>query len=146
MRRKVLIAFLALCVVWIVGVVVWVAVRLLTPPPPDPWEDEERKAGMHHEQHHESERYYIPDSYRTEKDGSVVLRYKLLGSIDSGVGDFRRTYDLDDRPKKTGPTEETYTDRVGGMRRTITFVYPSSFDPDDVDEAAARVTVRAVPE
>ncbi|MDI3420340.1 hypothetical protein [Streptomyces luteolus] len=146
-QRRALFGFLALCVLWIVGVAVWLVVALVTPPPPEPWEDEERAAGLHHEQV-DAGRFYIPEFSRTEKNGTVVLRYKLGGGIDSNVSDFRRTYDITAERKRTGPTEVTFTDRFGDMRRTFTVVYGSAQGPPDLsesDESPARITVRAVP-
>ncbi|MFM9368439.1 hypothetical protein [Streptomyces sp. Da 82-17] len=147
-QRRALFAFLALCVLWIVGVAVWFVVSLVIPPPPEPWEDEERAAGLHHEQLSDDVgRFYVPESARTEKDGTVVLRYKLGGGIDSNVSDFRRTYGITAERKQTGPNEVTFTDHAGDRRRTFTVVYgsaPTSPDLSEQDEEAARITVRAV--
>ncbi|MDI3407829.1 hypothetical protein [Streptomyces cavernicola] len=145
-QRKALVVFLALCMVWIVGVVVWVGVRFYKASLPDPWEDEQRKAGVHHEQHPKSGRYYIPRYYKTGKDGSVELRYRVEASIDSSADDFRRTYEISAEPKKTGPAEVTFTDRFGGMRRTFTVTYTSDVDLEWYGETAARITVKAVPD
>ncbi|MDQ8706606.1 hypothetical protein RCO28_29640 [Streptomyces sp. LHD-70] len=143
-QRRALFGFLALCVLWIVGVAVWFVVALVTPPPPEPWEDEERAAGLHHEQV-DAARFYVPEFSRTEKNGTVVLRYKVRGQDDSTVADFLWTYDITVKPEKSGPNEETYRDRFGEARRTFTVVYEDAgAEIDDKWESSARITVRAV--
>ncbi|NBE54745.1 hypothetical protein [Streptomyces boluensis] len=145
-QRKALIVFLALCMVWIVGVAAWVGVRLVVGSPPEPGEDEERMAGLHHEQHDRYGRFYVPTHFKASKAGAVVLRYKVSGIDDSFVRDFLRTYDITAEPKRTGPAEMTYSDRFGDMRRTFTVVYEEPVDEYSEFETAARISVRAVPD
>lgn len=140
-RRRWLVWFLALCVVWTLGVIAWAAVALLTPAGDGPQEAVERKAGMHHDQHHPAGRYYIPTYAKVEKDGTAVLRYEVGDSQDSSVEDFLRTYDITAEPKRLSPSKVTYTDRFGAVRRTFTITYNPSPEPGGYDHA--RITVRA---
>ncbi|MDO0917311.1 hypothetical protein QQM39_42885 [Streptomyces sp. DT2A-34] len=140
-RRRWLVWFLALCVVWTLGVIAWAAVALLTPAGDGPEEAVERKAGMHHDQHQPAGRYYIPTYAKVEKDGTAVLRYEVGNSQDSSVEDFLRTYDITAEPKRTSPSKVTYSDRFGDVRRTFTITYNPSPEPGGYDYA--RITVRA---
>lgn len=140
-RRRLLVWFLALCVVWTLGSIAWSAVALLTPAGDGPEEAVERKAGMHHDQYQPAGRYYIPAYAKVEKDGTAVLRYEVGNSQDSSVKDFLRTYDITAEPKRTGPSDVTYSDRFGDVRRTFTVTYNPSPEPGGYDYA--RITVRA---
>lgn len=140
-RRRWLVWFLALCVVWTLGVIAWAAVALLAPAGDGPNEAVERKAGMHHDQHQPAGRYYIPTYAKVETDGTAVLRYEVGNSQDSSVKDFLRTYDIAAEPKRNGPSDVTYSDRLGDVRRTFTVTYNPSPEPGGYDYA--RITVRA---
>ncbi|MGF0173351.1 hypothetical protein ACQF36_23440 [Streptomyces sp. Marseille-Q5077] len=140
-RRRWLVWFLALCVVWTLGVIAWAAVALLTPAGDGPKEAVERRAGMHHDQHQPAGRYYIPTYAKVEKDGAAVLRYEVGNSQDSSVKDFLRTYDITTEPKRTSPSVVTYSDRFGDVRRRFTVTYNPSPEPGGYDYA--RITVRA---
>ena len=142
-RRRWLVWFLALCVVWTLGVIAWAAVELLTPAGDGPEEAVERKAGMHHEQHPSAGRYYVPTYAKVEKDGTAVLRYKVGNGQDSSVEDFRRTYDITAEPKRTSPSKVTYSDHFGEVRRTFTITYNPTPETGGYDYA--RITVRAAP-
>ncbi|MGW0551743.1 hypothetical protein [Streptomyces altiplanensis] len=133
--------FLALCVVWTLGVIAWAAVALLTPAGDSPEEAVERKAGMHHDQQQSAGRYYIPTYAKTEKDGTAVLRYEVGSSQDSGVKDFLRTYGITAEAKGTSTSKVRYSDRFGDVRRTFTITYHPSPEPGGYDHA--RITVRA---
>ncbi|KUL24580.1 hypothetical protein [Streptomyces regalis] len=133
--------FLALCAVWTLGAIAWAAVALLTPAGDDPQEAVERKAGMHHDQHQPAGRYYIPTYAKVEKDGTAVLRYEVGNGQDSSVKDFLRTYDITAEPKRASPSEVTYSDRFGDVRRTFTITYNPSPGAGGYD--CARITVRA---
>ncbi|NUP23620.1 MAG: hypothetical protein HOZ81_47700 [Streptomyces sp.] len=141
-RRRWLVWFLALCVVWTLGVIAWAAVALLTPAGDSSEEAVERKAGMHHDQHQPAGRYYVPTYARVEKDGTAVLRYEVGNGQDSSVKDFLRTYDITAKPKRTSPSKVTYADRFGDVRRTFTITYNPSPEPGGYDYA--RITVRAI--
>ncbi len=140
-RRKWLVWFLALCVVWTLGAIAWAAVALLTPAGDGPREAVERKAGLHHDQHQGAGRYYIPTYAEVEKDGTAVLRYEVGDSQDSSVKNFLRTYDITAEPKRTSPSKVTYSDRFGDVRRTFTITYNPSPEPGGYDYA--RIAVRA---
>ncbi|TGA98238.1 hypothetical protein [Streptomyces sp. MZ04] len=142
-RRKAVVWLLAGCVVWTLAVVIWAAVALLSPDSPPPEEAVERRAAMHHEQHHPDLRFYVPTYAKTHKDGTSVLRYRVGDSDDSGVADFLRTYDITAEPRRTGPSEEKYADRFGGVRRTVMVVYAQPADGEGHFDSAARITVRA---
>jgi hypothetical protein len=96
---------------------------------------------MHHDQHQPAGRYYIPTYAKVEKDGTAVLRYEVGNSQDSSVKDFLRMYDITAEPKRTGPSDVTYSDRFGDVRRTFTVTYNPSPEPGGYDYA--RITVRA---
>ncbi|MGW7198736.1 hypothetical protein [Streptomyces chryseus] len=140
-RRRWLTWFLALCVVWTLGVIAWAAVAVLTPAGDGPKEAVERKAGMHHDQHKPAGRYYVPTYAEVEKDGTAVLRYEVGDSQDSSVKDFLRTYEITAKAKRTSPSQVRYSDRFGDVRRTFTITYNPSPEPGGYDHA--EITVRA---
>ncbi|MCF1594307.1 hypothetical protein [Streptomyces muensis] len=127
--------------VLILGALAWAAVALLTPVGDDPQEAVERTAGMHHDQHQSAGRYYIPTYAKVEQDGTAVLRYEVGDGQDSSVEDFLRTYGITAEPKRTSPSEVTYSDHFGDVRRTFTITYNPSPEPGGYDYA--RITVRA---
>lgn len=133
--------FLALCLVWTLGVIAWTALALLTPAGDGPQEAVERTAGMHHDQHQPAGRYYLPTYAEVEKDGTAVLRYEVGDGQDSSVNNFLRTYDITAKPQRISPSKVTYSDRFGDIRRTVTITYNSSPEPGGYDHA--RITVRA---
>ncbi|MGW7660298.1 hypothetical protein [Streptomyces sp. NPDC054756] len=104
----------------------------------------ERKAGMHHDQHKAAGRYYVPTHAELKNDGTALLRYRVGNGQDSSVEDFLRTYDITAKPTRTSPSEVTYSDRFGDVRRTFTVTYNSAPQPGGCDDA--RITVRTWPE
>lgn len=143
-RRRWLVWSLALCAAWSLGVLIWAGVALLTPAGDSPQETVERTAGMHHDQHPSAGRYYVPTHAELQKDGTAVLRYKVGNGQDSSVKDFLHTYDITAKPKRTTPSEVTYSDRFGDVHRTLTVTYNLSSDPGGYDYA--QITVRARPD
>ncbi|MFD7505605.1 hypothetical protein [Streptomyces sp. NPDC059850] len=140
-RRGWPVWLLAVCAVPTLGALAWAAIMLLTPAGDSPKEAVEREAGLHHDQHQSAGRYYIPTYAKVEQDGTAVLRYKVGSGPDSSVKDFLRTYDITAKPKRSGPSKVTYSDRFGDVRRTFTIAYNPSPDPGGYDYA--RITVRA---
>ncbi|MFE1386694.1 hypothetical protein ACFW5M_11170 [Streptomyces albogriseolus] len=140
-RRRWLTWLLALCAVWALGASVWAGYMLFTSAGDTPQEVVERKAGMHHDQHEATGRYYVPTHAELEDNGTAVLRYQVGNGQDSSVEDFLRTYDIAAKPTRTSPSEVTYSDRFGDVRRMFTVTYNSSAAPGGYDYA--RITVRA---
>ncbi|MFK4266448.1 hypothetical protein [Streptomyces milbemycinicus] len=140
-------ALLIGCVLLTLGAVGWAAVAYATHDAdsrPTQQKSAERQAGLAPDQHPNIGRYYIP-GYARIQNGTALLRYTIEGAGDSTVADFLRTYEIGGRPRTTGPTEITYTDRVDGARRTVVIAYDDPDTDPTKEDIPARITVTAGP-